>query len=93
MRISRIHYSIVVIYCGFAAVMAQAAGADEKPVPDSTRLASRTEGLLYHLGPGDEIRVQQPYAEDLDGKIARIDDAGFATLPELLIPPPPTLFG
>ena len=81
MRVSRVRHTIVGAYLGFAFTMVQAAGADDKPGADSTRLASRTAGALYHLGAGDEIRVQQPYAEELDGKVARIDDAGFATLP------------
>jgi polysaccharide export outer membrane protein len=36
---------------------------------------------VYHLGPGDEIKVQQSNAEELDGRAARIDDMGYATLP------------
>jgi polysaccharide biosynthesis/export protein len=80
-RISRVRPAIAIVYLGVACSIVQAAATDEKPGADSTRLASRTDGVLYHLGPGDEIRVQQPYAEELDGKIARIDDAGFATLP------------
>ena len=81
MRISRVRHSIVSAYLGFAVTMVQAAGTDEKPDADKTVASSSTDRLLYHLGPGDEIRVQQPYAEELDGKIARIDDVGFATLP------------
>ncbi len=36
---------------------------------------------LYRLGPGDEIRIQQQNAEELDGKTARIDDLGYTNLP------------
>jgi len=36
---------------------------------------------LYRLGPGDEIKVQQPNAEELDGKTARVDDQGYLNLP------------
>lgn len=36
---------------------------------------------VYHLGPGDEIKVHQLNAEELDGRSARIDDMGYATLP------------
>lgn len=36
---------------------------------------------LYVLGPGDEIAVHQPNAEELDNQAARIDDMGYATLP------------
>jgi polysaccharide export outer membrane protein len=71
----------VIAYLGFASTTVQAASTDEKPAADNRAAVSTAERPLYHLGPGDEIRVQQPYAEELDGKIARIDDAGFATLP------------
>ena len=37
-------------------------------------------GSNYILGPGDEIRVQQQNAEELDGKIARIDANGMVNL-------------
>ena len=57
------------------------AGADEgKRAPANAPLAP-VEMQLYRLGPGDEITVQQPNAEELDGKTARIDAEGFATLP------------
>ncbi|HVV46486.1 MAG TPA: polysaccharide biosynthesis/export family protein, partial [Bryobacteraceae bacterium] len=36
---------------------------------------------LYRLGPGDEIKVLQENAEELDGKTARLDDLGFVNLP------------
>lgn len=36
---------------------------------------------LYQLGAGDEIKVQQANAEELDGKVLRIDAQGFADLP------------
>jgi len=36
---------------------------------------------LYRLGPGDEIKVQQPNAEELDGTTARVDDQGNVNLP------------
>ena len=36
---------------------------------------------VYRLGPGDEIKLQESNAEELDGRSARIDDSGFATLP------------
>lgn len=36
---------------------------------------------LYRLGPGDELRVQQLNAEDLDGKVARVDANGYIALP------------
>ena len=36
---------------------------------------------LYRLGPGDEIKVQQANAEELDGKTARIDAQGSVNLP------------
>ena len=38
-------------------------------------------GSAYQLGPGDEIKVKQPNAEELDGTVARIDGLGFADLP------------
>jgi polysaccharide export outer membrane protein len=36
---------------------------------------------LYRLGPGDEIKIQQPNAEELDGKTARVDDHGDVNFP------------
>jgi polysaccharide export outer membrane protein len=36
---------------------------------------------LYRLGPGDEIGVSQPNAEELDDKTARIDSEGWVNLP------------
>ncbi|MDP9055403.1 MAG: SLBB domain-containing protein, partial [Acidobacteriota bacterium] len=36
---------------------------------------------LYRLGPGDEIKVQQPNAEEIDGATARVDDQGNVNLP------------
>ena len=62
--------------------MATIVTAKDDPAPAAASAASSAaERSLYHLGPGDEIRVQQPYAEEFDGKVARIDAAGFATLP------------
>jgi polysaccharide biosynthesis/export protein len=76
----------------FASGIGAAAFADEVPkAPDSqaapdTFTAATGEGTpvapsLYHLGPGDEIKVQQPNAEELDGKTARVNDQGFVNLP------------
>ncbi|MBZ5667966.1 MAG: SLBB domain-containing protein [Acidobacteriia bacterium] len=62
-------------------VPAWAADEAGKTPIDRGTVTEATGGTLYHLGPGDEIRVQQPNAEELDGKVARIDDMGFATLP------------
>ena len=35
---------------------------------------------LYVLGPGDELRIQQPNADELDGKTVRLDDFGMVHL-------------
>jgi polysaccharide export outer membrane protein len=47
------------------------------------QLIPRVPGVpaLYRLGPGDEIRVQQQNAEELDGKTARVDALGYINLP------------
>jgi polysaccharide export outer membrane protein len=47
-----------------------AAQKPEKPTP-----------ALYRLGPGDEIKVFQPNAEEFDEKTARINDQGIVNLP------------
>jgi len=44
-------------------------------------LIPRGDLSLYRLGPGDEIKVFQENAPELDGKTARIDDLGFINLP------------
>lgn len=51
--------------------------------PAAAQLVDRSHDnrALYQLGPGDEIKVQQPNAEELDGKTARVDDQGFVNLP------------
>jgi len=61
---------------------------DAKPTAGETPSAvsnasagSPANRSLYRLGPGDEISVQQPNAEELDGKTARIDDQGAVNLP------------
>jgi polysaccharide biosynthesis/export protein len=51
---------------------------------DGTKKSSAEQDMqdeVYHLGPGDEIKVHQSNAEELDGRAARIDDMGYATLP------------
>ena len=45
------------------------------------KLAAADAPALYPLGSGDEIKVQQANADELDGAIARIDDQGFVDLP------------
>ena len=50
------------------------------PVPGPAGKAAIAPSL-YVLGPGDEITVHQPNAEELDNLAARIDDMGYATLP------------
>jgi polysaccharide biosynthesis/export protein len=77
---SHLRYDLVLACVVVAAVAAFAANeGDARSLPT---LPARTEGAgLYHLGAGDEIKVQQPNAEELDGKTARIDDTGFVTLP------------
>jgi polysaccharide export outer membrane protein len=44
-------------------------------------LIPRDNGAPYRLGPGDEIKVYQENAPELDGKAARLDDRGFVSLP------------
>jgi polysaccharide biosynthesis/export protein len=66
---SRIHASALILVL---ASMGAARGEDK---------VTPVAGKLYRLGPGDEIRVQQPNAEELDGKTARVDDRGFVNLP------------
>jgi polysaccharide export outer membrane protein len=68
---------IVSATCLAAATMIPAWG-DDTPKPE---LIPRTAGALYHLGPGDEISVQQANADELDGVTARIDDLGFVNMP------------
>lgn len=61
-------------------VASLARSADDTKAPGNG--AVQPEGRsLYRLGPGDEIKVQQPNAEELDGKTARVDDKGFVNLP------------
>jgi polysaccharide biosynthesis/export protein len=67
-----------VFLCVCAAGFAFAADDAATPVNSAVQPEGRS---LYRLGPGDEIRVQQPNAEELDGKTARVDDKGFANLP------------
>lgn len=52
--------------------------------PDRAESAAKpvvSAPALYVLGPGDEIAVHQPNAEELDGIPARIDDGGNVNLP------------
>jgi polysaccharide biosynthesis/export protein len=48
--------------------------------PNQTEQTS-SEATLYRLGPGDQIQVHQPNAEELDSKLVRIDDLGYADFP------------
>lgn len=56
---------------------------NQKPIAPAAPAPSRAAiaPSLYVLGPGDEITVHQPNAEELDNQAARIDDMGDATLP------------
>jgi polysaccharide export outer membrane protein len=65
---------------GAAPASASEAGtaAGTASIPDS---GTPVAPALYRLGPGDEIRVQQPHAEELDGKTERVNDQGFVNLP------------
>jgi len=77
---------LFVLVFGIAAGTA-ARAADAIPAAGTTTSSnSATAGTplapaLYRLGPGDEIKVQQPNAEELDGKTARVNDQGFVNLP------------
>jgi polysaccharide export outer membrane protein len=77
---SHLRYDLVLACVVVAAVAAFAASEDDaRSLPT---LPARTDGAgLYHLGAGDEIKVQQPNAEELDGKAALIDDTGFVMPP------------
>lgn len=77
MQSSHLRYDLVLACVVVAAVAAFAASED-----DARSLPARTDGAgLYHLGAGDQIKGQQPNAEELDGKTARIDDTGFVMPP------------
>src|SRR4051794_22308353 len=75
----------------FAVTAALASGATETKPPatsPTTQGAIAAHGTatpvsreLYRLGPGDEIKIQQPNAEELDGKTARVDDHGDVNFP------------
>jgi polysaccharide export outer membrane protein len=63
---------------------AWAAETQTKSADDATptrELIPRGDHTLYRLGPGDEIKVFQENAPELDGKTARVDDLGFVNLP------------
>jgi polysaccharide export outer membrane protein len=51
------------------------------PAAPARELIPRGDRTLYRLGPGDEIKVFQENAPELDGKTARVDDLGFVNLP------------
>ena len=78
------YYAIVSAGFVAACVAAVAFGAEEAKSPANGSVQPEVRAL-YRLGPGDEIKIQQPNATELDGKTARIDDQGFANLP--LAPP------
>src|SRR5690242_10426391 len=80
------HFWIVVCYLAFACIYAPGAEPAGNPVEKKLdkpidSVSSATTRALYRLGPGDEISVSQPNAEELDDKVARVDDAGFVNLP------------
>lgn len=59
-----------------------AEGVSSKEPGNSESLATASAAKeVYKLGPGDEIRVQQPNVEDLEGRTFRLDERGFATFP------------
>jgi polysaccharide biosynthesis/export protein len=62
----------------FGSITVGAAGNEKDSLRDEREPSSLG---VYRLGPGDEIKVHQPNAEQLDGSAIRIDDAGYATLP------------
>jgi polysaccharide export outer membrane protein len=61
-----------------ASITASATDKGNKESPDKEE---PTSVGVYHLGSGDEIQVHQSNAEELDGRVTRIDDIGYATLP------------
>jgi polysaccharide biosynthesis/export protein len=90
----RLRYSAAVSIIAFGCTAAVAAGpndagtiAETTPRPpsqaSSTKPTPQPVSPLYRLGPGDEIKVQQLNDEELDGKTARIDDAGYVNLPSI----------
>jgi len=70
---------------GIVSVLAAATAGDTPG--DKSVTAQAKNGVpapapaLYKLGPGDEIKVQQPNAEEIDGKTARVNDQGYVNLP------------
>lgn len=58
-----------------------ALSAPPNPAPGLAAKSVVSAPALYMLGPGDEIAVHQPNAEELDGIPARIDDNGNVNLP------------
>jgi polysaccharide biosynthesis/export protein len=76
----KLRYSVLNPVFLSVCVAALVSGADEKNSPASGQVQPEVRAL-YRLGPGDEIKVQQANAEELDGKTARIDDKGYANLP------------
>ena len=56
-------------------------GSTNSKSTNSVSAAPADAGSAYLLGPGDEIKVSQPNAEELDGTVARIDGLGYVDLP------------
>ncbi|HEX4277463.1 MAG TPA: polysaccharide biosynthesis/export family protein [Bryobacteraceae bacterium] len=73
--------TLLAVYCVLPASAAE--NAARKPDADAPArtLIPRGDRTLYRLGPGDEVKVFQENAPELDGKTARIDDLGFINLP------------
>jgi polysaccharide export outer membrane protein len=70
---------ICVVFAYMTAIATQARG--NQPAGEGDLAVAET--TLYHLGAGDQIQVRQPNAEELDGKLVRVDDQGFADFPLL----------
>jgi polysaccharide biosynthesis/export protein len=89
MTTSKPAFAIAILLGSFVPFVAlQRARAAEAPSPavSVTKDSHGNSGTpvapsLYRLGPGDEIKVQQANAEELDGKTARVNDEGFVNLP------------
>jgi len=81
-NVSRLRWQVLVLVFPFAwgGVAFPEISSVRNTAAEKT-VAGSGQPRLYRLGPGDLISVQQPNAEELDGKTARIDAEGFASLP------------
>jgi len=72
---------LVASTCVFTAWAAETNSPTADTTPPVRELIPRGGHSIYRLGPGDEIKVFQANAPELDGKAVRLDDLGFVSLP------------